>query len=305
MNQNKSNPNNTIALLLVFLLLAIGVGGYLWYQNKTLNTEKEMLSAEVGDLRKLRTSLLDDINVMETELDSLLTENDTLIFRVEDGEKAIKEQRAEIKRIKSTAAKDAESLKAEVEQLLAIKKDMAALLGQLKTENSNLRLANQNLTAQNQALSFEVAELKQLTAVLEKERAQLMAASTRASNLLIDIRKKGDKPTGSSRRAKEISVTFEVKNLPQSRKGEHNVYLVIKDAKGLPVKVSNPVKPTVKPTGAMEEIIAQQMLTATLFEGGRLKFKIEPEPGSLRAGHYRVSIFTEWGLLGGAQFLLR
>ena len=90
-------------------------------------------------------------------------------------------------------------------------------------------------------------------------------------------------------------------------KGKHNVYVVLKDANSIPVKVENPIKVTIKPNtgGQAEEIIAQQMMSMNLFESDRLQFKIEPMKGSLHAGYYRAVIYTDWGLLGGAEFHLR
>ena len=223
-------------------------------------------------------------------------------------------KQAEIKTIKKNFAKDASGMKTEISQLKTIKQDLSNLIAQLKMENTQLKQSNEELGTQitaseqqNKELFFEIAEIKQLNNQLEQEKQNLMASSTRAANFRVDIRKKKDKPTGSARRARTIEVSFDIKNLPASKKGEYPVYLVVKDAKGIPVKVANPVKTTIKPaTGSQaEEIIAQTMVRATLFESDRFQFKIEPLEGSLHKGFYSVAVYTEWGLLGGAQFQLR
>lgn len=96
-------------------------------------------------------------------------------------------------------------------------------------------------------------------------------------------------------------------NLPSNKKGEYQVYLVIKDAQGIPVKVANPINVTIKPDtgGKSEPIIAQQAIKANLFDQNRLQFKINPEEKNLHQGYYRATIYTDWGLLGAAQFQLR
>lgn len=306
--------NRTTLILAVLLVLAVIAGGYFWNKSRSLNTANKELSGEVTTLRELRTDLLNDIEILQTEYDNMITSNDSLESMFESATAEVVSQKAEIKKIKTDFAKDATGMKAEIEQLRTIKKDLSDLVAQLRSENELLKQSNRALNeqvtsteARNLELTLEVAALRQLTAGLERDNKSLMAASTRATNLRVDIRKKGDQPTGSARRAREVTVSFEIQHLPADKRGEHPLYIVIKGANGVPVKVANPVMTTItsNASGQSEAIVAQQMLTASLFEQNRLQFKVNPEPGTLQKGYYRAVIYADWGMLGGVEFQLR
>lgn len=310
----KSNPKRLPIILGALLLLAITTGIYFWLKSDQLGKENTELTTEVETLRSLRTDLLSDIESLQSDYEKLTVSNDSLSIIFKETSSVVEKQKNEISSIKKQSAKDAVGMKKEVDQLRGMKQELSGIIKQLTDEIASLRKSNAALAAKvaetiehNLALELQVAELQGTNADLERDRKKLMATSTRATNLKVDVRKKGDKPTGSYRRAREIEVSFDVKNIAKGKEGVNNVYLVINDAKGLPVKVDNPVKATIKPDsgGTPEEIIAQQMMSTDLYENVRLKFKINPKPGTLKPGHYRLSIFTDWGLLGGAQFQLR
>lgn len=311
-NSKKSNKSGIVLGLL--LLIAFSVGGYFWIQNKTLSASNQELSGEVAVLKTLRTDLLVDVEGLQTDLDALMQDNAVLETDYEEISKDVAARKAEIKKIKKDFATNASGMQVEIEQLKGIKKELMDFIGQLKTENAQLKQSNEALTSQvanaenrNKELEFEISQLRQMNGDLEKDKSSLMATATRATELRVDIRKKGDKPTGSSRRAREINVSFALTNVPANRKGDQKIYVVIKDAQGVPVKVANPIKATIKSStgGKSEEIIAQQMQIRDLFDKVRLQMTINPEVGNLQAGYYRVAIYADWGLLGGAQFQLR
>lgn len=314
MNQSKSSNKTTVTVLAILLLLAIAAGGYFWSKTMSLNTSNQELSEEAIALNELRTDLIGDIESLQKDYNEILASSDSLAIQFEASTKLLASKQAEIDQIKKQAARESAGIKAELEQLRTVKKELTALVDQLKIENTRLRKTNQNLSSKlltsesrNQELRFEILAMQQTNSSLERENLKLMAVSTRATNIRVDLRKRDDKPTTSAQRLREIIVSFDVKHLPEAKKGEHNLYIVLKDAKGMPVAVANPVKATIKSDagGASEEIIAQQMQTVTLGENERIQFKITPEGKSLKEGYYRVAIYTEWGLLGGAQFQLR
>lgn len=265
-------------------------------------------------LQELRNDLIAEIETLQEDYNELMVDNAVLETDYEEISMEVDAQKKTINKIKKDFATNATGMKTEIDQLKNIKKDLAGYVEQLKKENEQLKASNQALTTkvasveeENKELLLEILQMRQMNGELEKDKKSLMATATRATELRVDIRKKGDKPTGSSRRAREISVSFAISNLPENKKGDHTLYVVIKDANGLPVKVTNPIKATIKSEtgGKSEEIIAQQMQVRNLFEKVRLQLPITPEVGSLRPGYYRVSIYADWGLLGGASFQLR
>lgn len=314
MESNHSKSNKSSVILGLLLLLAILGGGYLWSQNKAINSTNDLLSGQVSVLKTLRTDLLEEVEILQSDFDAMIHNNALLEIDYEDISEEVNAKKVEIQKIKKAFATNAAGMQTEINQLKGIKKELTALLNQLTEENTQLKEANEDLAIQvanvetrNKELEFQTSQLRQTNRELEKEKSGLMATATRATDLRVDIRKKGDKPTSSSRRAKEIAVSFAISNLPDNRKGDQKIYVVVKNRQGLPIKVANPIKATIKSSsgGKAEEIIAQQMQIRNLFEKDRLQMTILPETGSLKAGYYRVSIYADWGLLGGAEFQLK
>lgn len=313
MENNDSKYKISTILIGLFLLFALLGGGYFWQQNKSLQIKNKVLAEEAAFYNRMRTELLKEVDSLEADYNALVAGNTVLKTDYEEISSEVAARKVEIRKIKKEYANTASDMKAEIEQLQSIKKELTGYVNQLKSENAQLKQSNQTLTTQvanveakNKVLSFQISELRQMNGLLANDKKALMAAVTRATDLRIDIRKKGDKPTGSYRRAQEISVSFAISNIPDNRKGNHKIYVVIKDAQGIPVKVANPVKATIQSTTSkVEEIIAQQMEIRNLFEKVRLQMKINPEVGNLHKGYYRVSVYADWGLLGGAEFQLR
>lgn len=313
-NSNQTGSKRTLIVVSLLLLVAIMTIGFFWKQNQSLSTSILELNDEVGALNELRMDLVYEVEDLALSFDEILMSNDSLEMLYEEMTETVDQQKATIKKIKKDFANDAVGMKAEIDQLKTIKKELASTIEQLKRENANLKMSNETLALQvantdaaNKELTFQVAELRMLNTDLEKDKKNLLAVSTRASDIRIDLRKKGDKTTGSARRTREIIASFNINHLPKDKEGIHDLYLVIKDAKGNVVKVENPIKATITPDagGQAEEIIAQQVITNTLFESARLKFKVTPVHGSLHKGFYRAAVYTEWGLLGAAQFQLK
>ena len=283
-------------------------------QNQNLTFANDDLGSELATLEGIRDDLIKDMEALNLDYDSLVEKHDSLITIYEKEHQQILAQQQLVNKIKKSATNDEATFQRQIQQLQDAKKDMLAMLDQLKSENQNLHRQNQELgqkllvsEKENETLKLEIASMKQMTTTLESDRSDLMAKSTRANNFLINFKKQGNKSTGSARRTRTIQVSFDIFNLPEAKKGEHQLYIVLKDAKGIPVKVANPVEATIKSstTAQGEPIIAQQMMTASLFEKGRLQFKVEPLPGTLHKGYYRALVYADWGLIGGAQFQLR
>lgn len=313
-NSNAKKFNGKVAVLLGLLFIALVAGGLHWSNSTKVTAENKVLNDQVESLEETRAQLLQDIASLQSDYDFLVQDNAALETDYEEISQEIDAQKVEIRKIKKAFATDATEMKSEIDQLKTIKSDLTGYINQLRAENAQLKQANKDLAVQvsdvearNKVLELEISQLKQLTGQLEKDRSNLMATATRATDLRIDIRKKGDKPTGSFRRAKEISVSFAISNLPSTKKGDQKVYVVIKDAQGVPIKVANPIKATIKSevSGQSEEIIAQQMELRNLFEKTRFQMKVAPLAGTLNPGYYRAVVYTDWGILGGAQFHLR
>lgn len=307
------NSKSAIIVLSVLLIGAVAAGGFFWKKNTDLDKTNQELVSDLETLNELRDDVIEDLKELEADYDEIMAVNDSMEVLYADAMKTVEERRAEINKIKSDFAKDAKGMKAEIDQLRTIKKELTVVIDQLKKENAALLSANEKLAGdvvaadqKNKELEGKIAEIKQLNLKMEKELSRLVAANSRVTNMRVDVLNPNDKITASHNRAKELVVSFELKNLPKDKLKEDRLYLVIKDAKGTPVKVKNPVSTTIKPnTGeASFPIIAQQTLRADLQNGSRLQFK-QPLDEKLKRGGYRVAVYADWGLLGSASFQLK
>ena len=332
-----TTSKTAIILLSVGLGFATLFGGYQMFKNSSLSSKNQELAAEVGNLNLLKTDLLNDLEKMQSDYDELMASNNDLQDSFAETIAEMDRKDAEIKRIKSSNLGDS----AEVQRLRKLKTEYAYVLNKLRLhtivlEDANSELQNQNadlldrvkdMKNQNEKLATRVFDLQQsgnrhhtATAFSESmtikgeeeitipqensmtEKSAPVGPFASAENFVFDFRKKGDKPTGSHKRAKKMSVRFDVKSFKNTPEGKHKLYLVIRDVNGLPVEVSNPIMTTVN---GNEQIIAQQEMTAYLNRNEQLKFEIMPKRKTLHEGYYRASVYTEKGLLGSEEFYLR
>lgn len=313
MQQTKSKTI-IIALAILFSLTAL-LGLYSWNQNASLETSNDYLRTKVLDLSDTRDELLGDIETLEEEFEELTSENEKNKTSLEAANKTITSSKAALAKLQKKYNKDIGWMKAELKNLRAAKAELTALVEQLRREQANGNATDgalldsrlENIEARNKELEGQLAATKARNNALESDNRVLDISAIQATNTRVDIRKKGNKPTGSFRRAREIIVSFDLNHLAATKEGVHNLFVVIKDANGNLVKVANPVKKkiTSQVDGVMEEIIAQQMVTADLFEKVRLQFKVRPEKKTLKKGYYWVFIYADWGLIGRTEFELR
>lgn len=300
------NSRAIIIVLAVLLLLALIGVGYFWSQNKGLQGTVQELNQEVSMLDELRTALLEDIEGLQTDIEGLQLDNDSISYIVEEAKSTIQSQRAQIEQIKRDFARDAKGMKAEIEQLKKFKEELAAVVEQLQAENVELAESNRILSEevtvaqeQNEQLSGEVNQL-------EKNLKATEAESARADNFQIDAFKKSGKATTNPKRAKEITVSFDIKKFPADMVGEHMVYLALSDGNGTPIEVANPVKATIRPNtgGDAIQIIAQQAQELFLENGKRIEMTVEPLE-KLLPGNYKAAVYVDWAMLGSAAIYMK
>lgn len=332
------NPKSKITTIVLSVVLGLSIltGGYFGVKSYQLNKSNERLQSEVGLLKTVKNELIADIEDLQSDYDGLLSNNSELESTLATAILEMEDKETELKRIK--AQDNSFTLAEEVQRLRIMKDEYAFILNELRKQaiiltNSNSELQNQNadlidrmadIKEKNEKLATKVfnlrrennSELKPLNASNRSDKANAMLMSNEsindhstekkqvaeAANFTFDIRKKGNKPTGSSRRARKIAVRFDVKNLDKMSSTE-TLYLVIRDINGIPVQVENPIKATVG--SKKEEIIAQQMMAVNLSQHSSLKFEVMPKKKTLHEGYYRVSVYSEKGLIGSDQFHLR
>ncbi len=311
----QTNSKSIILFLSILFLLAAILGTYSWRENSTLKTNNKYLNTQISELKETRENLETDVRLLEEEYEELAIFSEKQKEELEDANEKITSSKAALRKLQKKYKKDIGWMKAEIRNLREAKKELTALVAILKSEREAGNIADgslldsrlEDIELRNKELLDQLGKTKAQNDALKKENKNLDVTATVATGTRVDIRKKGNRPTGSFRRAREIIVSFNLSHLAKSKEGVNNLYVVIKDAKGNLVKVDNPVqkKITSAKNGKVEQIIAQQMITTTLYDGVRMAFKVKPKRRTLKKGYYRVNIYADWGQVGQTEFELR
>ncbi len=277
-------------------------------------TTTEVSQEDVNSLKLLRDDMLRDIDELKINLNNALASRDDLKISNDEMKTAIEAKDAEIVKMKSKFSNTMEGMASEITQLRQIKKQFNHYMDKMEEQLAIMDKANTALQEQvseeqkrNRQLAYEISELKAINLVSDFELKKFAANSTRAKNIRVDIKKDGNKPTGSSKRAKEIDLSFAIQDLPADLKGTHEVYLSVYDAKGEPMKVNNPRQVMIYPNkeGALAtEITTQQSKAVSLANDTRISFS-QPIESRMNPGYYQANIYTNFGLIGSTQFQLR
>ena len=139
---------------------------------------------------------------------------------------------------------------------------------------------------------------------LEEQIRRTQSAKFRASSFKVELVKRNDKLTSKARRARDISVSFDLAEVAESFHGPNKLYLVITDENGKAIESDTPTKVTIAAPSQNVDIIAQQTKSVVLQETQRFSFNYKLEE-RLKSGNYVAAIYCDKGLLGAASFRLR
>ncbi len=304
------NNNRTVVILATLLLLSLIGLGWFWMKSSRLQGENTGYEATADSLSTLKYDLLDNIDSLQTAYQLIIAKNDSLNVSLEDALQNVANQNEQLKSIRRQSSNSQKGLLQEINQLRALKAELEGNIGRLVEENESLREENSMLAEQvettekrNQELSAKSSQLESANLTLQSDLSQLRAASVRASGFLVDLQTRSSKTTSKSGRVRNLSINFDIVNVPQEHQGTHTLYLVITDASGNPIASDNPIRKRIEANGRVAEIIAQQSKEVSLEESQRLNFNY-PVSEKLKRGTYQVSIYSDLGLLGSSNVKL-
>jgi len=307
---NTMNNNRTVIILATLLLLSLIGLGLLWMKSSRLQGENTGFETQVDSLSTLKYDLLDNIDSLQTAYQLIIAQNDSLNVSLADALQNVATQNEQLKTIRRQSSNDKQGLLQQINQLRALKAELESNMGRLVEENESLRQENTALTEQvatseklNQELAAKSSQLESTNLNLQSDLSKLRAASVRATGFLVDLQTRSSKTTSKSGRVRNLSINFDIVNVPQEHQGTHTLYLVITDASGNPIPSDNPVRKRIEANGQVAEIIAQQAKEVTLEESQRLNFNY-PVNEKLKKGTYQVSIYSDLGLLGSSNVKL-
>ena len=304
----------TIAALALFLLAAIG-GIYHFNQESTSQANKNsLLQSELLELNDEKLGLEAEVSQLNATYEAETVKNTELEAKIVDAEEKIKGLKGRILRIKKELAETKisnEEMQQRIAALNTSKEELFAEIASLQTDNKDLNAANESLDVELSAANDENSELtlrlEDLTAKNTKMQNRLITlapAGFQATGFQIQVAGKKDKLTAKARQVRAIKVDFDLVNVPTDLQKEHEIYLVVTDGEGIPVKkiASTPMDvPTAE--GALKVEVAE-IETIDLANNQKLSMAFQPTD-RLDAGLYNVALWSDAGFLGSTAFSLR
>jgi len=303
----------TIAAILAILLLLAGFWGYRLNNEKTeLLSSNEKLNTEVNGLNLLKGELETEVDSLQTAFEILAEENESLQTSLEEEKQRVRRRNSTIKSVKArlgtveaNSAAEMGSLRNQIQGLLSSKSQLENSIASLRSENDSLRALTGVLTKDLGKAREDNLALANLNRAMEGELDRLTLANFKASAFRIEVQKRNKKKvTSKSRRAKRISVSFDLTNVPEGYHGVRPVYLVIADEKATPIKLKEPIQAKITVNGQQNDIIAAEAKEINVVKNQRISFLHELD-NKLKSGYYRISVYTDIGLLGATSLKLR
>lgn len=295
-----------LALLILLLLAFLGTGfwGFRQSQSKqALVIENTEMDKEINSVKALKEDLSREVEELRQSYQTLAEENQVLQGSLADVESSLSLKDAEIRAAKKNAMGQVNGLKGEIQGLLAARRELEASIYQLQSENDSLRVRTGVLERDLSVVKEEKAALANLNQTIQSELRKLTLADFKATAFQVEVETRRASATAKSGKARRILVTFDLTGVPTGYQGIRPLYLVVTDDKGVPISGSDiQAKSTVN--GQVMDILAVRGKDVNLSINQRLSFNYDLE-SRLRTGFYRVSVYTDIGLLGAASFRLQ
>jgi DNA repair exonuclease SbcCD ATPase subunit len=291
---NKTKKSNlAYIILLVIMAIAIAAISWFYYQQK-IETEKivSVLKIEKQDIQT-------ELDILLSEYDTLKTNNDTLNVKLAEERSKIQLMIEDVKQIKATNASKIRQYKKELGTLRNIMKSYITQIDSLNTKNQELTLENievrekiQKAKNRNQKLSKTNEDLSN---IVEK------AAVLKANNFdIISLNKRG-RETKKASRLKKIKVCFDISENVVVEPGAKDVFIRIVRPDDLVLTKS--VENLFEFEG-MEIVYSAKRLLE--YENKEAQICIFWENDEIYLpGNYSVDVFLEGNLVGSADFEMK
>ncbi|TAH05798.1 MAG: hypothetical protein EAZ17_00070 [Sphingobacteriales bacterium] len=307
MSENQNSNSRIYGIIVtLLLLLSAALGFFFWNKSKSALAEGEKRKQEIVQLTNEKNRLTQSLDSLTLSYGDLRTENENLTSRVASSATLVQQKEGTIREIKTQLTQEVNALRAQVAELQKTKAELEAIITVLRQENATLKSENAALRGENDQLKTDKTlltdQVDDLSNKLAEQIKKTHSATFKATSFKVEVLRK-NKTTGRAKRARDLAVSFDLTDVPQSFQGAQTLYLVITDDKGKPVASVNPTKKTVMAPAGNVEIIAQQTKVVDITGTQRLLFNHKLEE-KLAKGSYVVAIYCDKGLLGASSFRL-
>ena len=286
---NEKNLKNIMVALVAAVVVLAGVLAVVWYKNsemiKELELDKDALTQEMIQLQNDYATLSSDYDEINHQLDSSREEVSQLI------EKLVK-----------TEARNRSKIRQYEKELGTLRTIMKSYIVQIDSLNT----LNKKLTADAAAARKEAAESKKKSEMLSKtvealEGQVATGAVIKARGIALNAYNQSDKVTDRSSRVTYMMATLSLVENALAEKGPVRVYLRLLGPDSVLLTGEAPVNFTV----AGEPMLGTASREVD-YQGAEVDMSIYinkiPE---FAKGHYVVEAYTEQGLLGTSELMLR
>jgi peptidoglycan hydrolase CwlO-like protein len=294
-------------IVTVLLVFAAFTSVSFWRNIHDYKEEILARNAQVVELEGQKAALQISLDSLQNVFFSLQQEKDQMSEELSASTNLLRSKEVAIKKLRNQEASTLKALKAQVAALEKSKTEYEALIASLKAEVEKLQQENQLLKDENVVLTTTTASLlaksNDLGKKLDEQTVKAQASSFKATAFRVEVGAKGSKITSRAAKVRDLSVSFDLSDVPETYQGGQKLYLSITGANGKPIAAKNPVNVTVTGANGDTPIIALQTKAVNLTASQRISFthKIEDK---LSAGNYLVAIYCDKGLLGSSSFKL-
>ena len=288
--KNRNGSLKTATIILAVAALALGGAlAWIWGQKSSLVNE---LEGEKAELTQQLLNLQSDFETLNSDYESINSQLDTS-----------REQVALlIDKLSKTEATNRAKIRQYEKELGTLRSIMRGYIVQIDSLNT----LNKQLTADAAAARREAAESRQanenLTRQVENLSGQVAAGSViKARGLSMQAYNNSDKVTDRSSRVVRLLTTLSLVENDLAPKGPVRVYIRVKDPEG--ILLTNSVQTSFNCGG--EALLASASREVD-YEGKEVELSIYlNDIPSFSKGIYTVEAYTEQGLLGRSELMLR
>ncbi len=296
-------------IILAVILGVLLIGAAIWgvTQNRAKNqlkAENTELTGTVEELEALRADLVREVDSLQQEYTILAEQNTELQGSLSEAQEKVAATEAALANAKARSSSEINSLRAEIQQLMALKAELQSNISAVQAENDSLRAVTGILEADLSAARDENQALANLNQSIQSEVERLTLANFKATAFQVDLERGNEKVTARARRARTIRISFDLTDVPPKYQGLRTLYLTIADEQGTPIQAANPVKAQTVVNNQTMDIIAVKAKDVDITANQRLSFVYDLED-KLKAGYYRVGVYTDIGMLGASSIRLQ
>jgi len=315
-NQINNSENQGIgwkvASIIMGVLLIGAIAFGVMYYNRHNDASHRAIDLST-QLDNTRTQLEGELATLNTAYDDQIIKNDTLsadlkqkIAEVEDLQVRIDKAKKDLKSSQANNKKIQVRLDQMEELKVALEKDIAML----RDENVALAESNHQLNTELTTTKDEVVNLNtkvmSLTAANSKltNRLQILApAGFRADNFTVTSADRKDKLTTKGKKIDEITVKFDLNNIPEEFQGNREIYLVLTEFNGNPVAVVPGKEVNLTFGDTPVNVRAADLEKVDLKDRQSVTMSFEPTD-DLNPGTYNVMVYADNGYLGSTGFMV-